>query len=72
MSFEVKVNLKNPFSGVCGKECPFCTFDWGDDRYHCALLRKKEDTEMINICAEEKELYDKCPVRQEERKVNVS
>lgn len=59
----VSVVLPSPFKGRCGRDCPFCNFDWSDDMYHCTFFKSRKDTDLINLYAEEKDLYEKCPVK---------
>lgn len=60
----VKVFLPKKFKLVCGKPCFFCKFDFSDDNYHCLFMDDDpDDLEAINLHAEDRSTYDKCPVK---------
>ena len=59
----IVVDLPKKTELVCGKPCLFCRFDFSDDDYHCIFLDDNPDDRLaVNLHAEERMCYDKCPV----------
>ena len=58
------IKCRCPFPERCGRGCPFCRFDWSDDLYHCLFFNDDpDDIAAINSNAEERDQYEKCPVK---------